>query len=126
MRSTDERMNEVLGRARAREAATRRRRQRMTAIAGGTLSVVAVVAVGIGLSTVGLSGNPVPNGPFGLMGSVFSDNPALGYVVTGLFGLVLGVAVTVLAYRLGRKPDREYSRAIAPEKANSSGERTEP
>ena len=102
MRSIDERMGEVLGRTRAREAATRRKRQYATALIGGALSVVAVVAAGIGLSSVGLSGSLAPNGPFGLMGSVFSDNPALGYVVVGLLGLVLGVVVTALVYRFGR------------------------
>jgi|GEM_PF-3559819 len=101
MKSTDERVSEVLGRARAQEAAARRRRQRIVAIGGGALSVVAVIAAGIGVASVNLSGAPMASGPFGLMGSVFSDSSVLGNVVVGFLGLVLGVAVTMLANRLG-------------------------
>ena len=127
MRSTDERMDEVLGRARAREAATRRRHRRAAVTVGGALSIVTVVAVGIGLSSVSLSGSHVPSGPLGLMGSVFSDNPALGYVAVGLLGLVLGVAITVMAYRLGRKPGSKRSpMPQAPEDTRADGESAEP
>ena len=127
MRSTDERMNEVLGRARARENAARRRRQHAAAIIGGALSVVAVFAVGMGLSSAGLSGNLAPSGPFGLMGSVFSDNPAIGYIVVGLLGLVLGVVVTTLVFRLGGKTDGESSPAMQqPEETRIEDERSEP
>ena len=84
----------------------RRRRQRAVAIFCGALGVIAVVAVGIGVSAAGAS-SPVPGGPFGLMGSVFADGDALGYVVVGLLGLVLGTAVTALACRLGHGPDKE-------------------
>lgn len=101
MRSTDERMSEVLGRARMREVETRRRRKRAAALCGGALSIVIVVAVGIGVASANLSGAPASSGPFGLMGNVFSDSSALGYVVVGVLGLVLGAAVTALAYRLG-------------------------
>ena len=103
MRSTDERMEAVLGRARAREALVRRRRQRAVAVGGGALSVVAVVVAGIGVATgFGASSAAAGSaGPSGLMGSVFAGSPALGYIVVGLLGIVLGVAVATLAYRLG-------------------------
>ncbi len=101
MRSTDRRVEEVLARARAREVVLRRRRQRAVAIGGGVMGVVAVVAVGIGLARAGTSGLAAPNAVVGLMGSVFAERPALGYVAVGLLGLALGVAITVLAYRVG-------------------------
>lgn len=103
MRSTDERMRAVLGRARAREAAARRARQRAAAIGGGVLGVVAVIAFGVGMASVQAPGPTVPGGPFGLMGSVFADSAALGYVAVGLLGLALGVVITVLMYRAGRR-----------------------
>ena len=43
MRSTDERMDAVLGRVRAQEAAARRRRQRAVTLGGGALSVVVMI-----------------------------------------------------------------------------------
>ena len=103
MRSTDERMAEVLGRAKVHEAEIRRRRQRAVALGGGFLSVVAVVLVGVGFSSAvsGASDAASVAGQLGLMGSVFADGSALGYVVVGLFGLALGAAVTAIAFRLG-------------------------
>lgn len=113
MKSTDERMETVFRRARAHEAMARRRRQRAVAFGGGALSVVAVVAVGIGMASAGADGSAL-GGPFGLMGSVFADSGALGYVVVGLLGLVLGVAVAALAYRLGHGSDKEVGEGRRP------------
>ena len=106
MRSTDERVEEVLERTRAHKAAARRRRQRAVAVGGGALSVIAVVAVGLGISTVvgDSSGISFTVGQIGLMGSVFSGGSALGYIVVGLLGIILGAALTVLLYRLGGTP----------------------
>ena len=101
MRSTDERVNEVLGRARAREATSRRRRQRVAALGGGVLAVVIVATVGVGMSSLPGAVAASAGATLGLMGSVFAGGSALGYVVVGLLGLALGAAVTVLAYRLG-------------------------
>lgn len=103
MRTTDERMDEVLRRARAREAADRRRRQRAVAIGGGALSVVAVAVAGMSLASMAGPSAPSPGSTVGLMGSVIAGGSALGYVVAGLLGLALGVAVTVLAFRAGRR-----------------------
>ena len=102
MKSTDERMRDVLGRARAREAMNRRRRQRAVVLGGGVLSVIAVVLVGIGVSlSAGSSSSSDLAGQLGLMGSVLTDGSALGYIVVGLLGIVLGAAIAALAYRLG-------------------------
>ena len=121
MRSTDERMDAVLGRARAHEAAARRRRQRAVAVGGGVLSVLVVVALGLGVATglgesSGAAGFAVASG---LMGSVFSGSPALGYIVVGLVGIVLGAAVAVLVYRLGYGKERVSAHTL-PEIADSS------
>lgn len=106
MKTTDERMSDVLARAQAREAALRRRRQRAVAICGGALCVAVVVAVGAGMASMaGPSAPPTSSVTLGLMGSVVADGSALGYVVVGLLGLALGVALTVLAYRAGRRPE---------------------
>ena len=105
MKTTDERMRDVLARAQAREAALRRRRQRDVVICGGALVVAVVVVVGVGMASMAGPSVPPPSGTtLGLMGSVVADGSALGYVVVGLLGLVLGVALTVLTYRVGRMP----------------------
>ena len=104
MKLTDERIDAVLGRARAHEAAARRRRQRVVALGGGVLSVVAVIAAGIGVSSAmgDFAGVSSATGQLGLMGSVFSGSSALGYIVVGLLGLVLGLVVAAIVFRLGR------------------------
>ncbi|MDO4851131.1 MAG: hypothetical protein Q4A93_04650 [Actinomycetota bacterium] len=104
MKSTDERMNDVFGRAKAREAATRRRRQRIAGFAGGALCVIAVALVGIGVALVVAesAGPSALVGQLGLMGSVIADASAAGCIAIGLAVLVVGAAVSVLAYRMGR------------------------
>ena len=102
MKSTDERMNEVLGRTRTRQAATRRRRQQMLAVGGGVASIAVIVITSMFAASVGVFDASVLDGPHQLMASVFSNGAALGYVAVGLLGLMLGVAVTVLAYKVGR------------------------
>ena len=121
MRSTDERMDAVLGRARAQEAAARRRRQRAVALGGGVLSVIVVVAVGFGVSTVmgDSAGASSTAAQLGLMGSVFSGSPALGYILVGLLGIALGAGVTAAAYRLGHGKGG-ISVQTLPETASSS------
>ncbi|MBQ9041669.1 MAG: hypothetical protein IJ111_02510 [Eggerthellaceae bacterium] len=102
MRSTDERMNEVLSRARTREVASRRKWQRAVAIGGGALSIVVVAVAGLGFASASGAGISHSAGSLGLMGNVLSGGSALGYIVVGLLGLLLGVAVTVLTFKLGR------------------------
>ena len=97
MKSTDERVSEVLGRARAQEAAARRKKQRIAAFSSGVLAIVVVVAVGVGMSSLADAGVTL-----GLMGSVFAKGSAFGYVVVGLLGLALGAIATAFAYRIGR------------------------
>lgn len=101
MKSTDERISEVLGRAQVREATNRRRRQRVAALGGGALAVAVVAAVGVGMSSLPGAQTASADATLDLMGSVFASGSALGYVVVGLLGLVLGTAVTLVAYRLG-------------------------
>lgn len=105
MKSTDERMNDVLGRAKAREAATRRRRQRIAGFAGGALCVIAIALVGIGVASVAAesTGPSALAGQLGLMGSVIADASAAGFIAIGLAVLVVGAAVSALAYRMGRR-----------------------
>ena len=103
MKSTDERMKDALMRARVHEVTSRRRKQRAVALVGGVLSILVVVAVGVGVSAVtgDAAGASSAATQLGLMGSVFSGSSALGYIVVGLLGIALGATVTVLAYRLG-------------------------
>ena len=123
MKTTDERMDEVLRRAHARKAVARRRRQRGVAIGGGALSVVAIVAVGFGFASASGADLPDAGGSLGLMGSVLSSGSALGDIVIGLFGLVLGIAVTVLAFGPGRDPRRARGKGEARLEGDADGGR---
>ena len=104
MKSTAERMNDVLGRAKAREAITHRRRQRIAGFAGGALCVIAVALVGIGVASVAAesAGPSALAGQLGLMGGVIADASAAGCIALGLAVLVVGAGVSILAYRMGR------------------------
>ena len=103
MRSIDERMGEVFKRASAREAGVRAWRRRAVALAGMAVSAAVIVFVGVSVASVPGEPNAAgASGQLSLMGSVLADGSALGYVVVGLLGLVLGAAVTLLAIRFGR------------------------
>ena len=103
MKSTDERMGEVFKRASAREVASRLWRRRAVAFGGMVVSIAVIVFVGMSVAAVsGQAGAADKTGSLALMGSVLADGSALGYVVVGLLGIVLGAVVTLLAMRFGR------------------------
>lgn len=103
MKTTDERMEQVLQQASATRARRQRQHQRIATWGGATTCLIVLVVASIATSSVGntdaLPGLTV--GGNGLAASVFADSPAFGYLVVGLLGAMLGVALTVLVYRLG-------------------------
>ena len=93
----------------------------LTAVAGGMASIMAIVLVSVCVAGLGeTSANTTVQG---LMGSVFAPGSALGYVVVGLLGLVLGVTVTLLSARWGEFPQRgEAESPLLPHSTDGEGD----
>ena len=104
MKSTDERMVQVLQRASATRRKQRRQMQLIAVWGGGVACVAILAVVSLAISSVGdlESVSSLTMGDGELVASVFSGSSTLGYLVVGVLGALLGVALTVLAYRLGR------------------------
>ena len=112
-------MEQVLRQARATRANQQRNRMRIAQWGGGAACMAVLMLVSLALSSVGDLG-PVTDltwGGSGLAASVFAGSSMHGYLIVGILGAVLGVALTVLVYRLGhsdsldasaRQDDREW------------------
>lgn len=71
--------------------------RRVTVVAGGMASMAVIVLVSVCVAGLGETSANVE--VLDLMGSVFARGSALGYVVVGLLGMVLGVTLTLLSVR---------------------------
>lgn len=71
--------------------------RRVTVVAGGMASMAVIVLVSVCVAGLGETSANVE--VLDLMGSVFARGSALGYVVVGLLGMVLGVTLTLLGVR---------------------------
>ena len=103
MRSTDERMEEVFERTAAQRVATRQRRFRMAVFGGGAAGLAVVVFAALVMASLAETPSaPASTWQLTLMGSVIANASALGYVVVGLLGIVVGAALTVVAFRFAQ------------------------
>lgn len=81
--------------------------RRVTVVAGGMASMAVIVLVSV--CVAGLGKTSASSTVQGLMGSVFARGSALGYVVVGLLGMVLGVTLTLLGVRWEGPSKRGYT-----------------
>ena len=97
MRSIEEQLAEVNRRA---ETIRRRRSVRRRRLAGATAAcacLAVIVGAGLVMTRIPESTASMGNTPFG---SLIATGGAPGYVMIGLLGFLLGVAVTILCVRL--------------------------
>lgn len=83
---------------------------------GSAASLVIIIVAGFVASVRSMQGGALNGGTpsDSLMGSVFADGSALGYIVMGFLGAVLGVTVTLLGLRAGsRREGHDYEEASA-------------
>lgn len=104
MKTTDERMARVLKQVSSAREKQRRQHQRIAAWSGGAACAVVLMVVSLAISSVSdfESATSLSGGESGLTASVFAGSTTFGYLVVGLLGAMLGVALTVLVHRLGR------------------------
>ena len=104
MKTTDERTAQVFQRAGAIRARQRLQRRRVAAWGGGAACIAVLAVASLAIASMGEPGTVagVTAGEDGLAASVFADSTMLGYFIVGILGAVLGVALTILVYRLGR------------------------
>ncbi len=102
MRNTDERTAAVSKRLSSLKRQTRRR---ATLVFG---AVCLLPVVGLALAMPGLAEN-IPAPAQGATGtaSLFAAGGALGYLVIGLLAFALGIAVTILCFRLQKRDGDE-------------------
>ena len=107
VKTTDERAAQALRRASAIQLQRRRRRQRAVAWGGGAACIAILALASLAVSSAGApnASTILTVGEEGLEASVFAGSSMLGYFIVGFLGAALGVALTVLAYRLGPRGD---------------------
>ena len=86
--------------------------RRVTVVAGGMASMAVIVLVSVCVAGLGETSANVE--VLDLMGSVFARGSALGYVVVGLLGMVLGVTLTLLGVRWEGPSQRGYTEGHLP------------
>ena len=101
MRTSEERIAELHRRMDALKQARALRKYRLTCAAACAAALIITVLTALGISRLPVQVNDPVSG--GVTASVFAGNTALGYIVTALIALCLGVLVTVFCFRLKRK-----------------------
>ncbi len=100
MRSTEQRLAAV--RKRAREIETKRSRRRSSAICISAMAAALLIIVGLSFFIPSVTANSSTAEYFqeGVTASVFDVSGSLGYILIGVLAFVLGVALTILFYRI--------------------------
>ena len=101
MRTSEQRIEELHRRMNALKQAKALRKYRLTCAAACTAALIVTVLIALGVSRFPIQvNNPVSGG---VTASVFAGNTALGYIVTALIALCLGILVTVFCFRMKRR-----------------------
>lgn len=107
MRTSEERIVELHRRMEvARQAERRKQYLQMGAVAGASLAVLLLIAIGVSRLPV----QPAGVGSDGMTASIFASSSALGYIVVSLAGLCLGALATVFCFRMKRHMKEEERR----------------
>ena len=101
MRTSEERVAELHRRMDALRHARAIRRYRLTCAAAYAACLAITVLLALGISR--LPAQPNATAPGGMMGSMFTQNGTLGYIVVAVLALCLGALVTALCYRMKRR-----------------------
>ena len=105
MRTSEERIEELHRRMNTVKQAKAARKYRLICAAACAAALVLSVLAALGVSRLPVRViSPVSGG---VSASVFAGHTALGYIVTALIGLCLGVLATVVCFRLKRRKINE-------------------
>ncbi|MGI6045363.1 MAG: hypothetical protein ACOYCA_00735 [Eggerthellaceae bacterium] len=99
MLSLDERVAEVERRTRRREARIRAVRRRAIRISSAAACLVICVGLGLVASQTGSQATGIGMSSIGMAGSIIQDSPIVGYVAVIVLAAILGVIITIIAFR---------------------------
>ncbi len=109
MRTNEEMLNAVHGRA--SEMRRKRSRRRTIFMGGGAAACALALIALLAQAMPSLQDKLVPgNGGAAMQASILADSGALGFAVVGIVAFMLGVAVTVLCLLMRRQRDGEDER----------------
>ena len=106
MRSHEERVAETKRRIAKIEREKRRRRNTVTMASAVAACLALLIGASLAMPGIAASIQTGDYSGFETAASIFHGGAALGYIVIGLLGFLLGVCVTVLCFRL-RQMSRE-------------------
>ncbi len=101
MRTSEERVKELHRRVDALKQARALRKYRLTCAASYSAALIVTVLTAVGVSRLPIQVKAPVSGS--VTASIFVGNTALGYIVTALIALCLGVLVTVFCFRMKRR-----------------------
>ncbi len=109
MRNTEERLLAVRRRAREIEARGSKRRSRVILASAIAASLLIIVGLSLFIPSVTASLSSTEYFQPGATASVFDVSNSLGYILIGLLAFGLGVALTILCYRIQIGNKKEQS-----------------
>jgi len=101
MRTDAERLEAMHKRAEEISTEDLDRKKKIYYIAASAVGLAAVIALAFLIPSINT--NIVENSAdIGMNASIFSDSNVLGYIVIGVAAFLLGIALTIFCYRIGR------------------------
>ena len=101
MRTDVERLEAMHRRAEEITAENFNKKKKIYYIAASLAAIAAIIALAIYMPTLNEGIKEVSDGT-GMSASMFTDSSALSYIVIGIVAFLLGVAVTIFCYRVGK------------------------
>ena len=105
MRTSEECVQELHRRMKARRSMKTRRRYRLIGISSAAACLVLITLVAVGVSRTPVQAPGTASG--GAVASILADRASLGFILVGLIAFCLGVLVTILCFRLRKRMEEE-------------------
>ncbi|NLB50110.1 MAG: DUF4179 domain-containing protein [Clostridiaceae bacterium] len=107
MRSTEERLAAVKERALEIEAKRSKRRSRLIGASAVAVSLLVILGLSFLISSLEVGSSKTLYTGTGVTASIFDVSNRLGYVLIGVLSFALGVAITILFYRIHIRNKRD-------------------
>lgn len=107
MRSNEERLQAVKRRASELEAKRIVRRNHFIRASALGLSLFLIIGIALFIPAVSEHAPATDYSPLGATGSIFGSGDSLGHILIAVLAFALGVAVTILFYRMSAKNREE-------------------
>ena len=105
MRTSEERLKELHNRMDILEQKKKRRSFRLYCAAASAICLAAAVLIALGISRISIKTPDVNQSA--AAASIFAEHAILGYVVTAVIALCLGILLTIFCFRLKKHMDED-------------------